>query len=246
MSPPPPHPARPAPLPPLQGRRGGARAQGARLREGRAHPRRAQRRAWRRSTARAAPPSPACWSTASRSTARGRSWRSSRSSLPEPPLFPEPIADAVREAERWGDEELQDLGRRLPLGRLHFRPEAMGTFGGARPARPGRHRLRDQVRARVLEVPRDHAPTGSPRTWPACRRSSTTSTRSPTTASSAATSRTPRTSRSARPSASCSPSATCGRCSRTAPASEIAMRWFPDYPGEVPAGAFPAGWVPER
>jgi glutathione S-transferase len=30
------------------------------------------------------------------------------------------------------------------------------------------------------------------------------------------------------------------------PAAEIARRWFPDYPGEVPTGAFPAGWVPER
>ncbi len=37
----------------------------------------------------------------------------------------------MREAERWGDEELQDLGRRLPWGALHFRPEALGTFGGA-------------------------------------------------------------------------------------------------------------------
>lgn len=26
----------------------------------------------------------------------------------------------------------------------------------------------------------------------------------------------------------------------------IARRWFPDYQGEVPAGAFPAGWVPDR
>ena len=52
---------------------------------------------------------------------------------PDPPLYPEPIADAVREAERWGDAELQDLGRRLPWGALHFRPEALGTFGGAAP-----------------------------------------------------------------------------------------------------------------
>ena len=27
-------------------------------------------------------------------------------------------------------------------------------------------------------------------------------------------------------------------------AERIAMRWFPEYPGEVPAGAFPASWVP--
>jgi len=25
---------------------------------------------------------------------------------------------------------------------------------------------------------------------------------------------------------------------------KIARRWFPDYPGEVPSGAYPAGWVP--
>lgn len=50
--------------------------------------------------------------------------------VPEPALYP---SDAVREAERWGDEELQDLGRRLPWGALHFRPEAAGTFGGAGP-----------------------------------------------------------------------------------------------------------------
>src|SRR5580698_7610923 len=47
--------------------------------------------------------------------------------VPEPVLYP---SEAVREAERWGDVELQDLGRRLPWGALHFRPEAMGTFGG--------------------------------------------------------------------------------------------------------------------
>jgi glutathione S-transferase len=50
--------------------------------------------------------------------------------VPEPVLYP---SDAVREAERWGDEALQDLGRRLPWGALHFRPEAVGTFGGVGP-----------------------------------------------------------------------------------------------------------------
>src|SRR5215210_6560634 len=49
---------------------------------------------------------------------------------PEPALFPAPIAERVREAERWGDDELQDLGRRLPWAALYFRPEAMGSFGG--------------------------------------------------------------------------------------------------------------------
>jgi len=56
--------------------------------------------------------------------------------VPEPPLFPAATADAVREAEAWGDRELQDLGRRLPWCAMHFRPEAMGTFGGADPLDP--------------------------------------------------------------------------------------------------------------
>lgn len=50
---------------------------------------------------------------------------------PEPSLYPAAIADRVREAERWGDEVFQDLGRRLPWGALHFRPEALGIMAGA-------------------------------------------------------------------------------------------------------------------
>ncbi len=49
---------------------------------------------------------------------------------PENPLYPEPVAGAVREAEVWADGHLQDLGRRLPWGALNFRPESMGTFAG--------------------------------------------------------------------------------------------------------------------
>ena len=30
------------------------------------------------------------------------------------------------------------------------------------------------------------------------------------------------------------------------PLEALARRWFPDYPGLVPAGAYPAGWVPAR
>ena len=46
---------------------------------------------------------------------------------PQPVLYP---SDEVREAERWGDQELQDLGRCLPWGAMYFRPESMGTFAG--------------------------------------------------------------------------------------------------------------------
>ena len=52
---------------------------------------------------------------------------------PEPTLYPSAIAERVTEAARWGDGQLQDIGRRVPWGALHFRPEAMGTLapGGA-------------------------------------------------------------------------------------------------------------------
>ncbi len=49
---------------------------------------------------------------------------------PQPRLYP---SEEVREAERWGDEELQDLGRRLPWGALHFRPELLAAIGGGEP-----------------------------------------------------------------------------------------------------------------
>ncbi len=52
---------------------------------------------------------------------------------PDPPLLDD---DAVVEAARWGDGQLQDLGRRLPWGALHFRPEAMGALGGGGPLDP--------------------------------------------------------------------------------------------------------------
>src|SRR2546423_12421778 len=44
--------------------------------------------------------------------------------VPEPPLYPQPSADAAREAERGGARELQDLGRRPPGGALDLPPGA--------------------------------------------------------------------------------------------------------------------------
>ena len=52
---------------------------------------------------------------------------------PEPSLYPEPIAERVREAEAWGDGELQDLGRRLPWAALQFRPEQLAIILGGEP-----------------------------------------------------------------------------------------------------------------
>jgi glutathione S-transferase len=52
---------------------------------------------------------------------------------PEPPLFPaDPESRrAVEEAERWGDEELQMLARRLTLAAALHGPDALHDRGGA-------------------------------------------------------------------------------------------------------------------
>ena len=165
--------------------------------------------------------------------------------VPDPPLYPEANAEAVREAERWGDEELQDLGRRLPWGALHFRPEALGTFGGAGPLDPagtdfairmGRatwkyHGITAQRLAGDLEglpAKLDHVDE--------LAAEGTIGGEDPNAADLqiGATVRVLLT------------VGDLGPLLEGRPAEEIARRWFPDYPGEIPAGAFPAGWVPSR
>jgi len=54
----------------------------------------------------------------------------------EADLYPGAVAAAIREAERGIAEELQTAGRTLVFGALHFRPEALGTFAGAGPLDP--------------------------------------------------------------------------------------------------------------
>jgi glutathione S-transferase len=163
----------------------------------------------------------------------------------DPPLYPEPIADAVREAERWGDEELQDLGRRLPWGALHFRPEALGSFGGAGPLDPagtdfairmGRaswkyHGISAQRLAgdlAGLPAKLDHVD--------ALAEAGTIGGEAPNAADLqiGATLRVLLCVGDVRPLIE-------GR-----PGERVARTWFPDYRGDIPAGAFPAGWVPER
>jgi glutathione S-transferase len=164
---------------------------------------------------------------------------------PDPPLYPEPIATAVHEAERWGDDELQDLGRRLPWGALHFRPEAMGSFGGSGPLDPAGtdfairmlrgmwkyHRISAERLASDLaglpakldhvdELAADGVLGGDE--------------------PNAADFQIGATLRVLLTVADLLP------LLEDRPAAELARRWFPDYAGEVPAGAFPAGWVPER
>ncbi|MGI8713211.1 MAG: glutathione S-transferase N-terminal domain-containing protein [Solirubrobacteraceae bacterium] len=162
---------------------------------------------------------------------------------PDPPLFPAAIADAIREAERWGDVELQDLGRRLTWGALHFRPEAMGTFGGAEPLDgPGTDFAITYVRASWryhgitaallhddlagLPAKLDHVD--------ALAAAGVIGGEQPTAADLqiGCTLRVLLTVGDLRPLIE-------GR-----PGERLSRRWFPDYRGDVPAGAFPAGWVP--
>jgi glutathione S-transferase len=163
----------------------------------------------------------------------------------EPPLYPEPIAEAVREAERWGDEALQDLGRRLPWGALHFRPESLGSFGGAGPLDPAgtdfairvargswkyhgitAQRLADDLAA--LPAKLDHVD--------ALAEVGTIGGERPNAADLqiGATLRVLLCLGDLRPLLE-------GRT-----AERVARTWFPEYAGDVPAGAFPAGWVPTR
>ena len=162
---------------------------------------------------------------------------------PEPSLYPRERADAVREAERWGDEELQDLGRRLPWGAMHFRPEAMGTYGGPGVLDPAgtdfairyvhstwkyhgitAERLAEDLAGlpakldHVAALADDDVIGGEQAT--------------------AADLQIGATLRVLLTIGDLVPLIEAG------PGAEIARRWFPDYPGEVPAGAFPAGWVP--
>ena len=163
----------------------------------------------------------------------------------DPPLYPEPIADAVREAERWGDEELQDLGRRLPWGALYFRPEAMGTFGGGEPLDPPGtdfainyargtwkyHKISaERLASDLAGLPEkiDHVD--------ALVADGVVGSDEPNAADLqiGSTLRVLLTVGDVQPLIE-------GR-----PAETLARRWFPDYPGEIPRGAFPAGWVPAR
>jgi glutathione S-transferase len=163
--------------------------------------------------------------------------------VPDPPLYPADKADAVREAERWGDEELQDLGRRMPWGSLHFRPEALGTFGGAGTLDPAgtdfairtlraswkyhnitAQRLYDDLQG--LPEKLDHVDgliadgvIGGEQPNAADLQIGATLEVLLSVAD-------------LRP------------LLRGRPAERLATQWFPGREGEVPAGAFPAGWVP--
>lgn len=164
---------------------------------------------------------------------------------PEPPLYPEPIAEAVREAERWADAELQDLGRSLTWGAMHFRPEAMGTFGGGEPLDPAGTDfaikvLRPTWKYHGLSAAKiaEHL-AGLPAKLDRVdelAEEGVIGGEEPNAADLqiGATIRVLLTVGDLVPLLE-------GRAGE-----QIARRWFPEYAGHIPAGAFPAGWVPAR
>jgi glutathione S-transferase len=164
---------------------------------------------------------------------------------PEPALYPADRAAAVRDAARWGDDELQDLGRRLPWGALHFRPEAMGTF--AAPGAPaldpaGTDFALRYIRASwkyhnisAVRLAEDLA--GLPAKLDLVDAYVADGLLAGDTPNAAdlqigATLAVLMTVGDVRPLIA------------ARPAVDVARKWFDERPGLVPAGAFPAAWVP--
>jgi glutathione S-transferase len=159
---------------------------------------------------------------------------------PTPTLYP---SEAVREAERWGDEELQDLGRCLPWGAMYFRPESMGTFAGGGPLDPAGTDfaikfVRATWRYHKITATRLHGDlAGLPAKIAhieALAEQGVLDGEQPNAADLqiAATIRV------------LLPLGDLGPLFKGSAAERIALRFFPSYPGSVPQGAYPAGWVP--
>lgn len=164
---------------------------------------------------------------------------------PENPLYPEPIAAEVSAAERWADGQLQDMGRRLPWGALHFRPEAMGTLAGGGSLDPaGTDFAIKFVRASwkyhsltAVQLAADlEALPGLVDEIEGFAERGLIDGAEPTAADLqiGATIRVLLTVGDLEPVLAGSA------------AERVARRRFPDYPGLIPAGAFPAGWVKPR
>jgi glutathione S-transferase len=162
--------------------------------------------------------------------------------VPENPLYPEEIAEEVREAETWGDRVFQELARRLPFGALHFRPGSMGTFAGAGELDPAgtdfaikslRHAWKYQGLSAVrLTNDLEELPAAIAKIESFAERGILGGDE-PTAADFqiGASARLLLTIEDLHP-----------LMAGTA-AERIARRHFPDYDGRVPAGAFPDGWV---
>jgi glutathione S-transferase len=159
-------------------------------------------------------------------------------------LYPAPVADTVRKAQRGVSEDLQTAGRMLIFGALHFRPEAMGTFAGAGPLDPsGTDYAIKMVRgawryigltAERLAAELERLP-GLIQAADGLVSSGAAGGEEPTALDFqiGASLRLLRQIGDVRPLID-------GR-----PCARLAERWFKPGTADIPAGAFPAGWVPE-
>jgi glutathione S-transferase len=161
---------------------------------------------------------------------------------PEPPLYP---SEEVREADRWGDEQFQDLGRSLTWGAMYFRPESMGTFAGAGQLDPAGTDfaikfVRATWRYHGITAVRLHDDlAGLPAKIEHIERlaaDGVIGAEQPNAADFQIGS----TVRVLLPVADLRP------LFAGSAAERIALALFPDSQGEVPEGAYPAGWVPAR
>jgi glutathione S-transferase len=162
-----------------------------------------------------------------------------------PSLYPADRAEAVREAAAWGDENLQDLGRRLPWGSLYFRPEALGTFApGGAPLDPAgtdyairfvRGTLKYHKMTMVMVAQDLQNLPGFLDQVDAYVSDGVLAGETPNAAD-------------FQIGATLSVLLTVGDVRpliEARPAVQVARKWFEDRPGLVPEGAFPAGWVPQ-
>lgn len=163
--------------------------------------------------------------------------------VPEPPLYPRERGEEIREAERWGDEELQDLGRWFTWGPLHFRPEYFATYSGGEVLDPAgtdyairfiraAWRYHDLNASKLAEglagfpAKLDHVDELIAEGILDGERPNAADLQI------GATIRVILTAGDIAPLIE-------GR-----PAERLARRWFRDYDGSIPAGALPEGWVP--
>ncbi len=162
---------------------------------------------------------------------------------PDPPLYPSDRDAAVRDAEAWGESVLQGAARRLIWGALHFRPEAMGTYGGAGPLDPAGTDFAIKalrgfwkylgISAELLAADMEQMP-GHLNKVDELVAEGTIGGEAPNAAD-------------LQIASSLRMMLTIGdvaalMCER--PAQELALRIFPEYPGHIPGGAFPASWNP--
>lgn len=161
-----------------------------------------------------------------------------------PSLYPAGRAEAIREAAAWGDAELQDLGRRLPWGALHFRPEAMGTFApGGAPLDPAGT---DFAMRYVRGTWKYHRLTAVQLAEDLQNLPSLLDQVDAYVSDGVLAGQTPNAA-DFQIGATLSVLLTVGDVKpliEARPAVAVARKWFDDRPGLVPAGAFPAGWVP--